>query len=730
MLLQLHLHLPTLQRFHLIQHRQLELLFVFFTGIESFSPLSGLPSGFVGASGLTVRLRYDSSASTWVFMSYFANDSEDRYLTKNIPLGSTTAPSLAFTGDTNTGIYSPGADQVAITTGGTERLRIASTGAMGLSGANYGTAGQVLVSNGSSAAPTWKQATYTYPGGVEQTIQERLEQYVSVKDFGAIGDGITDDTAAFNAAFKLHKPIFIPPGDYKLTDTLDLYHPFDVRGAGMEVTRLIWSGMGGLTGKDGIAVECRAPYRRATGYISDLSLITTGNANRAFSTEKAQTRSDPAVSVVLARQPRYVVERIQVRGNTPVVSPDNLFTDTWRIGIDIGASREPVVRDCYLMGAFDEDNVSNSDSDAICSTRAIAIGGGIPGEEGATVSAACVSALVDHCFVYYYGSGIYLGQRLSQGVARGCHLNTCWNGIMSPDVNGGYFTYTEFLIHDMQIQAQRYGVRMNSGWVNCTNVRSSRSGGADTPSYPWYGFHLDGAGSCTLQGCRSYYNQNVTETKENYGVWAQNADYLKISDHTFLGGTRLLTDGIRLDNVGRAQSNNTSMTNVFNGFNLLNDSSIKASNTSLTTVTNAKVLATSVSKRESTFDTLDVGTYNPSVVLTNITESAATVAASAADALYARNGNLCSVSFRFEATPSASSAYSSVYFTLPDFGLANFDSERRLVGTAVSINAGSDAYRSAIVRAETGADRGQVLWYATDTVTLTFTVTCTFEILQ
>ena len=52
------------------------------TGIESFTPLSGLPSGFVGASGLTVRLRYDTSATSWVFMSYFANDTEDRYFTK------------------------------------------------------------------------------------------------------------------------------------------------------------------------------------------------------------------------------------------------------------------------------------------------------------------------------------------------------------------------------------------------------------------------------------------------------------------------------------------------------------------------------------------------------------------------------------------------------------------------------------------------------------------------
>lgn len=41
----------------------------------------------------------------------------------------------------------------------TERFRITSTGAWGLSGANYGTAGQVLTSAGSGAAPTWTTAT-------------------------------------------------------------------------------------------------------------------------------------------------------------------------------------------------------------------------------------------------------------------------------------------------------------------------------------------------------------------------------------------------------------------------------------------------------------------------------------------------------------------------------------------------------------------------------------------
>jgi hypothetical protein len=50
------------------------------TGIESFSPLSGLPSGFVGDSGLTVRFRYTSAGTTWNWLNYYANNSEVRYL--------------------------------------------------------------------------------------------------------------------------------------------------------------------------------------------------------------------------------------------------------------------------------------------------------------------------------------------------------------------------------------------------------------------------------------------------------------------------------------------------------------------------------------------------------------------------------------------------------------------------------------------------------------------------
>jgi len=45
--------------------------------------------------------------------------------------------------------------------GTSEKLRIASAGQLGLGGANYGTSGQVITSNGSSSAPTWEDANAT-----------------------------------------------------------------------------------------------------------------------------------------------------------------------------------------------------------------------------------------------------------------------------------------------------------------------------------------------------------------------------------------------------------------------------------------------------------------------------------------------------------------------------------------------------------------------------------------
>jgi hypothetical protein len=50
------------------------------TGIENFTPLAGRPAGFVGSSGLSVRIVYSTPGSTWNWVQYFPNDPETRYL--------------------------------------------------------------------------------------------------------------------------------------------------------------------------------------------------------------------------------------------------------------------------------------------------------------------------------------------------------------------------------------------------------------------------------------------------------------------------------------------------------------------------------------------------------------------------------------------------------------------------------------------------------------------------
>src|SRR5438105_237110 len=65
-----------------------------------------------------------------------------------------------------------------------------------------------------------------------------LQNYVltSVKAYGAVGDGVTDDTLAIQTAVNTGLPIYFPPGVYKTTATLNVTSPSNdgqiLRGSG------------------------------------------------------------------------------------------------------------------------------------------------------------------------------------------------------------------------------------------------------------------------------------------------------------------------------------------------------------------------------------------------------------------------------------------------------------------------------------------------------------------
>lgn len=59
-------------------------------------------------------------------------------------------------------------------------------------------------------------------GEVFNDLQRKVDGFgkISIKYFGAMGDGVTDDTAAFKLAVSAHRNIYIPRGEYKISETI------------------------------------------------------------------------------------------------------------------------------------------------------------------------------------------------------------------------------------------------------------------------------------------------------------------------------------------------------------------------------------------------------------------------------------------------------------------------------------------------------------------------------
>ena len=121
-------------------------------------------------------------------------------------------------------------------------------------------------------------STYTYKGTasgyevvtgptvsqpITRTLQQKFDDIVSVRDFGAKGDGVTDDTTAINRALiqlytrevnsEIRRSLFFPAGTYKVTDTIKVPSYAKLHGEGAKSSTIkYYSPDGGATIADAV----------------------------------------------------------------------------------------------------------------------------------------------------------------------------------------------------------------------------------------------------------------------------------------------------------------------------------------------------------------------------------------------------------------------------------------------------------------------------------------------
>lgn len=105
--------------------------------------------------------------------------------------------------------------------------------------------------------------------------------WVNVRSLGAVGDGVTDDTTAFRKAIGQYRTIYLPSGQYRVTDTINLKSDTVLIGLHPSVTRiLIADSTPAFQGVGSPKPLLEAP-QNGTNIVTGIGLYTNGINPRA-----------------------------------------------------------------------------------------------------------------------------------------------------------------------------------------------------------------------------------------------------------------------------------------------------------------------------------------------------------------------------------------------------------------------------------------------------------------
>ena len=341
-------------------------------------------------------------------------------------------------------------------------------------------------------------------GAVSRTVQSKLRDTVSVKDFNAVGDGVTDDTAAIQSAIDAAETIggsivLFPEGTYLISDTITV-----------DDVSVILMGVGAII--EQMFTTDVAP-KGSVIKLKDGAFTTASKPIIEFVYQGTNSEAR------LGSQMRDIV----VFGNrsTDTASPENSGTynnnNTYGIGVQIEGARYVTLERVFcLWCAEDGIKAISGGSQSVSSNNlhvyhCVCVGNG---DDGIDVAVGDSVITYNHCG-YNGGDGIAIG---SSGDYLG---NLCWNnfgnGIRAsgskPNVVGGRCYDNKaagILVSGNLDEVLLSGIACVGNGQDATLTDAERSG-----------VYISGASKGTISGLIS--GNNSGGTGQKYGLRIQQA---------------------------------------------------------------------------------------------------------------------------------------------------------------------------------------------------------------
>ncbi|CAG7636567.1 hypothetical protein PAESOLCIP111_03762 [Paenibacillus solanacearum] len=343
---------------------------------------------------------------------------------------------------------------------------------------------------------------------------------IDVRDFGATGDGTTDDTAAIQAALNAAdgRQVCFPAGNYRITATLTV-PVIRLIGEGSGRTTVIFDQM---TGLDGFAFQAAtAPGQE--GGVERMTLLCRGAHSR-------HAIVTPAVgSLYYTYRTRYSFSSLEFRGNQLQSAGSGFVYDYgWETCIRLGDCWGAYIDNIDAVGTYrtDTDPLAQPDHTFL----KLAAAGGI------------LSARISGITTHGVKRGIEIGDRAFFFIA-GVDIAHAYEGIVST----GTTVFSEGRIHDTLINAQRVALHLNNrSWTAISNVAVSRHKSGFDHGGDWYGMKLEQVNKSWISNIRVQADTSVTPfTGTSYGFHFTNCGGMSCDG--LIAGLGL-SYGIYLDN--------------------------------------------------------------------------------------------------------------------------------------------------------------------------------------